>query len=229
MNSLVRSDVKLRFRAVALILWIWVFSGSSAMTYGGEFEGIGDPGRGFLGYGKGGLYPGFQGFGLKYHPGYGYGGDAYGVGVFGGYPFYGGPGYPHCAPQLRRFGRIAPFSYYGGPGYSAGYSNYFQGIGQLFIDRPVVMVGDRSELDYASGFGPFTGAVPFPDPISLRFSTPTPTTESPRPTSSSYPSPTTNTAPNTRERHSTTPFSLATGEVIRASTPAAISVSTRSR
>ena len=48
--------------------------------------------------------------------GYGYGGDALGVGADGGYPFYGGPGYPHPWPRLRRFGGITPFPYYGGPG-----------------------------------------------------------------------------------------------------------------
>ena len=52
---------------------------------------------GTLGYGPPGVYPGFQGFGLGFHRGYGYGGDALGVGAEGGYPFYGGPGYPHPA------------------------------------------------------------------------------------------------------------------------------------
>src|SRR5512135_3687906 len=69
---------------------------------------------GTLGYGKPGLYPGFQGFGLGYHRGYGYGGDALGVGAGGGYPFYGGPGYCHPWPALRRIGGITPFPFYGG-------------------------------------------------------------------------------------------------------------------
>jgi hypothetical protein len=49
---------------------------------------------GTLGYGPPGVYPGFQGFGLGYHLGYGYGGDALGPEADGGYPFYCGPGYP---------------------------------------------------------------------------------------------------------------------------------------
>ena len=52
----------------------------------------------------------FQGFGLGYHLGYGYGGAAIGVGPDGGYPFYGGPGYPHPAPCLRRCGGITPYT-----------------------------------------------------------------------------------------------------------------------
>src|SRR5262245_60135764 len=52
---------------------------------------------------------GREGFGLGYHLGYGYGGRALGVGPFGGYAYYGGPGYPQPAPQLRRFGKITPF------------------------------------------------------------------------------------------------------------------------
>ena len=74
------------------------------------------PAAGTLGYAKPGLYPGFQGFGLGYHLGYGYGGSALGVGADGGYPFYGGPGYPHPWPTLRRIGGITPFPFYGGPG-----------------------------------------------------------------------------------------------------------------
>jgi hypothetical protein len=53
-------------------------------------------GYGTLGYGAAGLYPGFYGFGLSFHLGYGYGGFGRGVGAGGGYPCYGGPGYPYC-------------------------------------------------------------------------------------------------------------------------------------
>src|SRR5262245_53512917 len=56
---------------------------------------------------------GFYGFGLGYHLGYGYGGSALGVNPDGGYLFYGGPGYPHCWPTLRRCGPITPFPYFG--------------------------------------------------------------------------------------------------------------------
>ena len=97
------------------------------------------PAVGTLGYGTPGLYAGFQGFGLGYHLGYGYGGDALGVGVNGGYPFYGGPGYPHPGPTLRRFGSITPFAYFGGPGApTPECRNYFGSVGPLFTDRPVV-------------------------------------------------------------------------------------------
>ena len=50
--------------------------------------------HGTLGYGPPGEHPGFFGFGLSFHPGYGYGGNGLGVGAYGGYPCYGGPGYP---------------------------------------------------------------------------------------------------------------------------------------
>ena len=114
-----------------------------------------------------GLYPGFQGFGLGYHLGYGYGGDALGVGADGGYPFYGGPGYPHSEPRLRRIGGITPFPYYGGPGYpSPGHPNYFGGVGPLVADQPVVTIGsDRGDPDDATGYGPFTGALPYPEHV----------------------------------------------------------------
>ena len=82
-----------------------------------------------------------QGFSLGYHPGYGYGRGALGVGAEGGYPFYGGPGYPHPWPCLRRIGGIVPFPYYGGPGYPIpGHPNYFGEFGPLSPDRPVVTV-----------------------------------------------------------------------------------------
>ena len=69
---------------------------------------------GMLGSRPPGVKPGTRGFGLGYHPGYGYGGAAPGVGAEGGYPSYGGPGYPHPAPCLRRLGPETPFTYQGG-------------------------------------------------------------------------------------------------------------------
>jgi PDZ domain len=89
-----------------------------------------------LGYGPPGDHPGFYGFGLSFHPGYGYGGNALGVGAFGGYPCYGGPGYP---------------SHYGYPKFAYP---YYEGIGQLLYDQPVVI----TELMDAGDFGPYTGA-----------------------------------------------------------------------
>jgi hypothetical protein len=90
-----------------------------------------------LGYGPPGDHPGFYGFGLSFHPGYGYGGNALGVGALGGYPCYGGPGYP---------------LHYGYPRFTA--CPYYEGIGQLYFDQPVVI----TELMGAEDFGPYTGA-----------------------------------------------------------------------
>ena len=104
--------------------------------------------------------PGFQGFGLAYHPGYGYGGHSLGVGADGGYPCYGGPGYPHPAPPLRRLGRLLPYSYYGG---RDGGSHYFDAVGQLVVDPSVVTPGIDPRNPVPSGdYGPFTGAFPYP-------------------------------------------------------------------
>jgi hypothetical protein len=89
-----------------------------------------------LGYGPPGDHPGFFGFGLSFHPGYGYGGNALGVGAVGGYPCYGGPGYP---------------LHYGYPKFAYP---YYEGIGQLLYDPPVVTV---EPMD-AGDFGPYTGA-----------------------------------------------------------------------
>jgi hypothetical protein len=132
------------------------------------------PGAGTLGYGPPGVHPGFQGFGLGYHLGYGYGGQALGPGAFGGYPFYGGPGYPHPWPRLRRIGGINPFPHYGGPGFpTPAHPNYYGGVGApLAVDAPVVTIlPEPGEADYASGFGTFTGAVPYPESYFAPFTT----------------------------------------------------------
>ncbi len=92
--------------------------------------------HGPLGYGPPGAHPGFYGFGLSFHPGYGYGGNGLGVGIDGGYPCYGGPGYP-----IK----------YGYPHFAYP---YYEGIGQLYYDPPVVL----SDLINAGNFGPYTGA-----------------------------------------------------------------------
>jgi hypothetical protein len=120
------------------------------------------PADGTLEDGPPGIYRGFQGFGLGYHLGYGYGGNSLGVGADGGYPFYGGPGYPHPWPRLNRLCGINPFSYFGGPGYpTPECPNYFGGFGPLAPDRPVVIVEFDSRIPFApSGYGPYTGAVP---------------------------------------------------------------------
>jgi hypothetical protein len=185
MISQVRGNGRVLLQKLALAMGIWVFSLTSTMTYGDEAEGkchvcgnlhhgAGGPGRGTMGYGGPGLFPGYYGFGLKYHRGYGYGGKALGVGAFGGYPFYGGPGYPHPSPHLRRFCGTEPFGYYGGPGYSGfGYCNFFDEPGRLVVNEDVVAVVNRGETGseggygYGSGdlsdYGIFTGALPYPE------------------------------------------------------------------
>lgn len=130
-------------------------------------------GYGTLGYGPPGAYPGFQGFGLGYHPGYGYGGAGLGVGADGGYPFYGGPGYPHPWPQLRRFGSINPFPYYGGPGSpSPACPNYFGPVGPLAAEQPVITVErDPRDPGYGGDYGGFTGTIPYPETTFAPFVT----------------------------------------------------------
>jgi hypothetical protein len=113
------------------------------------------------------------GFSLRWHPGYGYGRYALGVGADGGYPFYGGPGYPHEPPRLNRFGPATPYLYFGGPGHPIlGWSNFYQGIGGLVVDKPVVaiaqpgdfdFVGENGEINPGRDFGAFTGALPYPE------------------------------------------------------------------
>jgi len=121
-------------------------------------------GSGTLSYGGYVVYPGYPGFGLSFHVGYGYGGSGLGTGALGGYPFYGGPGYPHPAPPLRRCGGIAPFLFYGGPGYPQfGLSNYFAEVGPLVRREPVAIILDRGEPAYPGDFGLFTGTLPYPE------------------------------------------------------------------
>ena len=87
--------------------------------------------------------PGFQGFGLSCHLGYGYGGRAFGVGPFGGYPGYGGPGYPCLG---------APYD----P----------TATGPLRPNPSVVTSGDGPDVGYIGDYGLFTGAPPYPDTIA---------------------------------------------------------------
>ena len=83
----------------------------------------------------------FQGFGLKYHPGYGYGGRAIGVGPFGGYPRYGGPG------------AIVPFC----------------PVGPLVETETVAIIVPRPEswpvIPDTGAYGPYTGALPYPESL----------------------------------------------------------------
>ncbi|WP_165225601.1 hypothetical protein [Aquisphaera insulae] len=126
------------------------------------------PAAGTLGYGPPGIHPGFQGFGLNWHRGYGYGGQALGTGAEGGYPFYGGPGYPHPAPRLRRIGGINPFPHFMGPGGpTPTCPNFYGEPGPLAGDNPVVqIVGAPPESDY----GRFHGVLPYPESTFAPFS-----------------------------------------------------------
>jgi hypothetical protein len=171
MNSLVRRGGKPAPAAVALVLTIGSFSGTLAraderVVQGVFHQGQLHPGQGTLSYGGYGLYSGLPGFGLAFHPGYGYGGTALGTGALGGYPFYGGPGYPHPDPCLRRFHGITPFPHFAGPGYPTyEFPNFYGGVGPLVVDRPVVTIADQPAPSYGNGtsFGPFTGHRPYPE------------------------------------------------------------------
>jgi hypothetical protein len=185
MFTLVRGGGRLPLKVFALALGTWIFTGSSLMADDvghtnfseGRFKHD-NLGEGTLGWAEYGLYPGLYGFSLRWHLGYGYGRYALGVGADGGYPFYGGPGYPHEPPPFRRFGPAAPFTYFGGPEYPCdGDFNFFQGIGGLAIEKPVVAIGEPGDLghvnengDVAPGrdFGPFTGAIPYPETYFAR-------------------------------------------------------------
>ena len=158
--SLLPGVGRLPLKALALAVGIWVCSGSWGMAQGGGH------GPYETGYEADGPHPGFLGFGLSYHLGYGYGGYGVGVGSHGGYPFYGGRGYPHGEPVLNRFGKTSRLRDYGGPGYCHdGHSNYFEGIGPLVVNRDVVTVGENHDLSHVSDFGPFTGVLPYPESL----------------------------------------------------------------
>ncbi|HWE35136.1 MAG TPA: PDZ domain-containing protein [Isosphaeraceae bacterium] len=182
MTSRLRRGGRLPEWAVAL--WgFWILGGSTALAQTGVIsvgvpkpktirKGLAHhyppgPGVGTLGYGPPGLHPGFQGFGLGYHLGYGYGGAGLGPGFAGGYPYYGGPGYPQPWPVLRRIYGISPFPYFGGPGGpSSAHPNFFGGVGPLVADKPVIEIEPNpGEADYAHGYGCFTGALPYPETV----------------------------------------------------------------
>ncbi len=155
---------------IALRLWggrlPWLMVALGVAGLGGS-AGFGQsmPAGGTLGYGPPGIRPGFQGFGLGYHLGFGFGGDALGPGAEGGYPFYGGPGYPHPAPELYRGCGITPFAYYGGNGCaSPGHPNFFGGVAPLVPDQPVMkMEGEGPGAGGATDYGSFNGSLPYPE------------------------------------------------------------------
>jgi membrane-associated protease RseP (regulator of RpoE activity) len=125
-------------KAVAL-LGTWALAASTAMADGGPSGG-------------------FQGFGLGYRLGYGYGGAGMGVLPNGGFPFYSGPGYPHPWPRLRRIGGITPFPFFGGPGFpTPECPNYFGPEAPRVADPPVIVIEPEPG---ESDFGCFTGGHP---------------------------------------------------------------------
>ncbi len=162
------SDRRLPFGAIGLTFALLTFYSSACHA---QDEGVSPGffqkhiwGSGTLSYGGFELFPGFPGFGLSFHRGYGYGGNGLGTGAEGGYPYFGGPGYPHPAPVLRRCGGIAPFLYYGGPDYPRfGDSNYFSEVGPLSVRPPVAVVVTHGQIGYSGNFGEFTGTLPYPD------------------------------------------------------------------
>jgi hypothetical protein len=148
MISRVRDGGRVRLGALAVAMGVWVFCGTSVRADGAPF----------------------QGFGLGYHLGYGYGGSALGVGPDGGYPYYAGPGYPHPWPCLNRGCGITPFPYYGGPGFPTPEQPYFYGpVGPLVPTAQVVTIGGAG--GYNSGYGCFTGALPYTEAQLAPFTT----------------------------------------------------------
>ena len=188
MSSLVRRCGHLSFKAIALTVGVWIIAGSTVSAYDDGLAGPGQKAKkgglglfgrrpsncGPLGYGAPGLYPGFPGFGLGFHPGYGYGGDGLGVGPGGGYPFYGGPGYLHPSPTLRRLNGITPFPYFGGPGYpSPEHPQFFGGVGPLVPDEQVIRFASEGAYpDTTGGYGCFSGVLPYPDSFFAPFTSP---------------------------------------------------------
>jgi hypothetical protein len=173
MNARVSEGARRLLRALGVASGICVCVSCLARADGGPPTSF--PAGGTLGYGPPGIYPGFQGFGLGYHPGYGYGGAGLGVGAEGGYPHYGGPGYPHPWPTLNRLRicQIEPFCYFGGPGFpTPDHPNYFGGTGPLVIDEPVVrIVTEGYDPGYATGYGPYTGGPPNAEAVFAPFTT----------------------------------------------------------
>jgi hypothetical protein len=148
MISRVRDGGRVPLKALAVAMGVWVFSSTSVRADGAPF----------------------QGFGLGYHLGYGYGGSALGVGPDGGYPYYAGPGYPHPWPCLNRGCGITPFPYYGGPGYPTPEAPYFYGgTGPLHPPGQVITIGGPA--GYATGYGAFTGTLPYTEAQLAPFTT----------------------------------------------------------
>jgi hypothetical protein len=93
-----------------------------------------------------------------------------GVGPDGGYPNYAGPGYPQPWPVLNRCCGITPFPYNGGPGYpTPGHPYFFGGTGPLSPPGQVITIGGTA--GYATGYGAFTGTLPYTEAQLAPFTT----------------------------------------------------------
>ena len=107
------------------VIHSWLWEQGVAFDYARHHAvGPGSLGYATSGNGEFGVYPGFHGFGMSFSRGYGYGGDGLGVGANGGYPYYGGPGYPrggYCypGPMFASEGPFGPFT--GPPPYPEAY------------------------------------------------------------------------------------------------------------
>jgi PDZ domain len=175
MVSMIRSRGRLPLVAIATGLGVWAVSVSSIMAQEPACTCPVHCSKNAKAKKNQATSSGFQGFGLGYHLGYGYGGKelgcghgpyALGVGAEGGYPFYGGPGYPHPAPVLSRKLAIVSFSHLAGPGYpTPDHPNFFGGpAGQLVADQPVVtFASDPSLPVQEGGYGQFDGSLPYPE------------------------------------------------------------------
>jgi hypothetical protein len=140
--------------------WLWE-QGLAFRTHG-----HGGLGYGTLGYGEYGLTSGFYGFGLSFHRGYGYGGRGLGTGADGGYPFYGGIGYPALGDAY--------------PGV----------VWTLVVEQPAASVSDPGAPGYAGDFGPYTGVIPYPETLFAPYAAAAAATGSSTGPSSSVPTPT---------------------------------------
>jgi hypothetical protein len=174
MNPTAKGGVRLA-GVLALATGTWISSSATAEAGDGLFSWLRHDQRpateaaGTLGYGPPGPHPGFQGFGLGFHRGHGYGGEALGVGAQGGYPFHGGPGYLHPGPRLNRLPltRNTPFPFHGGPGGpTPDQPQYYDGgANALVVDQPVVSTPGADE----NGYGSFSGMIPYPDSAFASF------------------------------------------------------------
>jgi hypothetical protein len=144
----------------AIHAWLWEQS-LAFRTHG--HRGLG---YGTSGYGGYGLSSGFYGFGLSFHLGYGYGGCGFGTGADGGYPYYGGIGYP-------AFGHAYPGV-----------------VWHLVVEQPAASVSDPREPGYAGDFGPYTGVIPYPETLFAPYTAPDAATGSSTERGSPVPTPT---------------------------------------